>query len=116
MAHKKMTVKFDKNRNHKLYGKYFISIRNKNFGLNKLDFCEIVLDDKLIGMAQVLEVRTVFFHEIDHLLISLDTGMNYADSLDFYFNSMINVQSFETKVDVLYFEMISYHPSAKRSA
>ena len=112
MAHKKMTLKFDMNNNNKLYSRFFSTIRSKDFGFSKLDFVDIVLKDKKVGLAHIIDIKQAYFHEIDHVIIQQDTGMNYAQSLEFYLVNGIDIKNFKTIVDIIYLEFISYAPKA----
>jgi len=105
-----ITIKYEKNYNNKFYGKYFASIRDINFNVRENSIYEIEVNNKIIGSAKLLVIEEHKFCEIGQFFISTITGMNYADSLEHYYKKGLNVKSFDLKVKVLMFEMISYVP------
>ena len=112
---KKMSVRFKENYNNKLYGKYFTTIRKKQYGISQGDFVDIILKDKCIMMAQAIAVNTIKFHELSNVTIQMDTGMHYADSLELFKGFGYNVNDFDLEVDYIFFECIQIYkrqPSA----
>jgi len=105
-----ITIKYEKNYNNKFYSKYFASIRDENFAVHENSIYEIEIAGKIIGSAKLLVVEKHKFHEIGQFFISTITGMNHADSLEHYYKKGLNVKSFDLKVKLLMFEMISYAP------
>lgn len=109
----KITVKFAENFNKKLYGKYFTTVRECNYPINKNDLVEIVLDDKPIMLARVVECDLLYFHELGKVFIQCDTGMCYSDSLELFKKFGINVNDFDTKVKCILFECEQVYSNGK---
>lgn len=106
---KVLSIRFKENWNKKLYGRYFTTIRNHNFCLNKGDIVDIVFKGKPVASAKVIECDLLFFHELGHVMVMCDTGHNYADSLELFYKFGINVKSFDTKVKVYLLENLYFY-------
>lgn len=104
-----LSIKFKENWNKKLYAKYFTTIRKSDYCLNKGDIVDIVLKGKAVSSAKVIECDILFFHELGQVMVMCDTGFNYADSLQLFYDFGINVKSFDTKVKVYLFETLYFY-------
>lgn len=104
---KRVTIKFNENYNKKLYGRYFTTIRAKDYDVIINDVYDIELKGKSIMLAKVIGVDTIKFHELSQVSIMMDTGLNYSDALTLFQSFGFKVSDFELEVKYILLEVIS---------
>ncbi|MFI1771019.1 ASCH domain-containing protein [Thalassobellus citreus] len=68
-------INFSTNWNNKLDCKCFTTIRLKNSNKYKLNHeYPILLNRKLVKRAEIIDIKTIFFNQIDEYIARLDTG------------------------------------------
>lgn len=98
------TVRFSDNWNNKLYGKYFTTIRNKNYPIDKNTLCDIELKGKGIKLARVIGCDIVRFGDLSEATILIDTGYDYSNALRLFKNFGLDVNNFDLEVKFIMFE------------
>lgn len=100
------TLTFQENWNMKLYGKYFTTIRQASHPIKLGDTVDIVLKGKGVKLAKCIGCQIVKFSELNELTIMMDTGFNYAESLQLFKRFGLDVHDFNLEVKYILLETI----------
>jgi hypothetical protein len=98
------TVNFEENYNCKLYGKFFTSIREKDFNVDIGTLCDITLKGKGIKLARIIGCEKIRFGDLSETTIMIDTGRNYSDALQLFKNLGFDICNFDLEVKYMMFE------------
>jgi hypothetical protein len=74
------TIKFTKNYNSKLYGRYFTSIRIPQAKWVVGSYYDVILDDRHITYAQLLQIKILTLDQLPEYTAMLDTGLNLDET------------------------------------
>ena len=110
---KQITLNMKENYNNKLYGRYWAEIFEEDKQLYKDTVLELKLKDVIIGSVKAVHIEAIKYHEIPSFQMSLITGMNHADSLEYHYGMGYNVKDFDLRVKLVFFETIAYAPKKR---